>query len=225
MRTGGRWSDGRELQCYTTRPENISHDGHGHLKITARYERASTFCTDVRNDYTSARIDTSGKQRFRYGTIEARMRLPGGVGTWPAFWMLGDTYPELEQWPDAGEIDILEARGSEPTKAHHALHGETYGGVHWQRSTDTVGTDWTAGWHVYGIRWSENRIDYQIDGVTRYTLTPADIPADAPWVFNKEFHILLNVAVGDWGGRPKPADYPRELLVDWVRVYPPSLRR
>jgi beta-glucanase (GH16 family)/endonuclease YncB( thermonuclease family) len=221
-RTGGRWSDGRELQCYTQRPENISHDGQGHLKITARYEPASTLCSDGPNDYTSARIDSSSKREFAYGAIAARIKLPGGVGTWPAFWMLGVSSPGFETWPAIGEVDILEARGPEPAKAHHALHGETNAGAHWQRSADTTGTDWTADWHVYGIRWSENRIEYQIDGVTRYTLTPADIPADAPWVFNKEFYLLLNMAVGDWGGTPDPADYPRELLVDWVRVYQPS---
>jgi beta-glucanase (GH16 family) len=101
------------------------------------------------------------------------------------------------------------------------VHSAKSDGVHWQRSSNTVdGTDWTAGgWHVYGIVWSENRIEYQVDGVTRWTLTPSIIPATAPWVFNKEFHLLLNLAIGRFGGTPDPAVYPRELLVDWVRVY------
>jgi beta-glucanase (GH16 family)/endonuclease YncB( thermonuclease family) len=222
MRTGGAWSGGAELQCYTKRPENISHDGQGRLRITARYEPANGLCADGPNaEYTSGRIDSLNKREFQYGTIEARMRLPGGAGTFPAFWMIGDSVPGFETWPARGEVDILEGTGTDSTKAHHAVHGARSDGTHWQKTANTVvpGTDWTAGWHVYGIAWSENRIEYQIDGVTRWTLTPSIIPATAPWVFNKEFHFLLNLAIGRFGGTPNPADYPRELLVDWVRVY------
>ena len=196
----------------------------GTCGITARYEPGNRFCSDGPNNYTSGRIDSRDKREFRYGTVQARIKLPRGAGTWPAFWMLGDTAPGLPRWPAIGEVDILEAKGIEPTKAHHALHGATNGGSHWQRSTDTLGADWTAGWHVYGIRWSANRIEYQIDGVTRYVLTRGSIPSNAPWVFNRQFHLLLNMAVGDWGGRPNPSHYPRELLVDWVRVHQGSAR-
>jgi beta-glucanase (GH16 family) len=216
MMTGGHWMNGGspELQCYTKRPENVSQNGLGQLRITARYEPGSTYCSGETNDYTSARLDTRPLNGFTYGRIEARIQLPAAAGSWPAWWLVGST----GTWPSAGEIDILEYRhGPAPGAAHQAIHSSTTSGGHWQVSTDVSGT-WTAGWHRYGIDWSKDRIDFQIDGVTRWTRTPANLPAGVNWPFNRSFGLLLNVAVGNWGGTPDPAQFPAEMLVDWVRV-------
>ena len=101
---------------------------------------------------------------------------------------------------------------------HQAIHSDMTSGGHWHLSTDVPGT-WTAGWHMYGIDWSKDRIDFQIDGVTRSTRTPANLPAGANWQFNRSFGLLLSVAVGNWGGTPDPAQFPAEMLVDRVRVH------
>jgi beta-glucanase (GH16 family) len=216
LRTGGRWRhSGRlELQCYTKRPENVSQDGLGHLRITARSEPASTYCADGPNDYTSARLDSRRLKTFQYGRIEARIKLPTAAGAWPAWWMAGAT----GTWPASGEIDILEHRpGLEPDAAYHALLGDRTSGTHWSQRATVTGVG-GGEWHTYGIDWTKDRIDFQVDGVTTWTRSPADIPADANWPFDDAFGLLLNVAVGNWGGTPDPAQFPAAMLVDWVRV-------
>jgi beta-glucanase (GH16 family) len=216
VKTGGRWMNGGEpeLQCYTARPENVGHDGLGHLAITARYEPGNAFCADGPNDYTSARLDTRGLRTFRYGRIEARIKLPTAAGSWPAWWMAG----AVGTWPAAGEIDILEYRpGAAPAAAHHAIHADDADGAHWQQSFDALGA-WTGGWHVFGVERRRDRITFRIDGAPTWTRTPADMPAGGRWPFNEPFGLLLNVAVGNWGGTPVPAHYPATMLVDWVRV-------
>ena len=217
LRTGGRWRHGGrlELQCYTQRPENVSQDGLGHLVITARYEPGNSYCADGPNDYTSARLDTRGLKTFRYGRIEARIKLTTAPGAWPAWWMVGAT----GSWPAGGEIDILEYRpGPAPEAAHHAVHADTTDGAHWQQSTNVLGA-WADAWHTYGIDWRPDRIAFLIDGAVSWTRSAATAPADARWPFNQPFNLLLNVAVGNWGGSPDPAQFPAAMLVDWVRAY------
>lgn len=220
MKTGGRWMNGDEpeLQCYTQRPENVSQDGLGHLAITARYEPGTTSCADGPNDYTSARLDTRGLRTFGFGRVEARIQLPTAAGSWPALWMLGAT----GTWPAAGEIDILEYRpGPAPGTAHHAIHADSAGDVHWQQTFNAPG-DWSGGWHVFGVDRRRDRLVFEVDGVTTWTRTAADMPAGGRWRFNGPFGLLLNVAVGNWGGTPDPEQYPATMLVDWVRVTPPT---
>jgi beta-glucanase (GH16 family) len=217
IKTGGRWMNGgtAELQCYTRRPENVRQDGLGHLVISARYEPGNTYCADGPTDYTSARLDTRGLTTFRYGRIEARIKLPTAAGSWPAWWMAGAT----ATWPASGEIDILEHRpGPAPAVAHLAIHADTTSGDHWQQSTDVLGA-WEGAWHTYGIDWRRDRIAFLIDGAPTWTCTAATVPAGATWRFNQPFGLLLDVAVGNWGGPPDPAQYPADMLVDWVRVY------
>jgi beta-glucanase (GH16 family) len=225
MRTGGRWMHGgtRELQCYTARAANVSHDGAGNLRIVARHEPGYTGCADGPNDYTSARIDGKLKRAFQYGRIEARIKVPAARGAWPAWWSVGST----GTWPGAGETDILEYRpGPAPLDVRHAVHGATTAGAHWQRSFATsAGAPWSDGFHVYGTLWSQGRIAFQIDGATRWTVTPADLSSGAVWAFDKAFYLLLNQAVGNRGCEgapspcPDPSQFPSEMLVDWVRVY------
>jgi beta-glucanase (GH16 family) len=216
-RTGGRWRNGGrlELQCYTRRPENVRQDGLGHLVISARYEPGSTYCADSPNDYTSARLDTRGLKTFQYGHIEARIKLPTAAGSWPAWWLAG----AVGGWPASGAIEILEHRpGLEPDEAYHGVVGDTVAGGHWSQRTEVTGIG-GGDWHTYGVDWSQDRIAFQVDGATTWTRTPADIPENANWPFDDAFGLLLNVAVGNWAGEPDPAQFPADMLVDWVRVY------
>jgi beta-glucanase (GH16 family) len=224
LRTGGGGWGNQELQCYTRRPENASMDGVGVLHIVARRESDGTLCNES-NSYTSARMDTKAKRQFQYGRFEARMKLPKGAGLWPAFWTLGFDCCDGTPWPAAGEIDIVEAKGGEPSRAHHAVHAEA-SGSHWHVSADTdarlaEGYDWTAAYHVYGIRWGQDRIVFTIDGTDRWTLLRSAVPKEAqPELFDRAHHLLLDLAVGGtFGGTPDPSAFPGQLLVDWVRVY------
>ncbi|MCA9923575.1 MAG: glycoside hydrolase family 16 protein, partial [Anaerolineales bacterium] len=106
---GWGWGNG-EAQYYTDRPENARVE-NGLLVIEARQEKFED------SYYTSARLLTQGLHAFQYGRIEARIKVPGGIGTWPAFWMLGDNFgrdtedPTQSNWPNVGEIDIMEYVG------------------------------------------------------------------------------------------------------------------
>jgi beta-glucanase (GH16 family) len=218
--TGGRWGHGAELQCYTSRPENASHDGRGNLRIVARKERYG--CGGTTTDYTSARIHSNNKREFQYGVIKARMKVPPGQGIWPAFWTLGFD-AELLPWPHEGEIDIVEVIGRAPTVAQHHVHGVTDSGAHWQLARSKIGPAWHSDFHVYGIRWSPGRIDFRVDGASHGTITLTDLQAGWAWPFDKPHFLLLNLAVGgpsSWPGAPDATTrFPAALVVDWVRVY------
>ncbi len=210
--TGSNGWGNNELQYYTDRPENVTVQ-NGYLLITARKESYQG------SSYTSARLLTKGKFEQAYGRFEARIRLPWGQGMWPAFWMLGadiDTNP----WPGAGEIDIMEFRGQEPTVVLGTVHGPGYSAGESISKSYTLPNDrFDTGFHVFGIEWTPNYINYYVDDVLYNQITPADVPGE--WVFNKPFFILINLAVGGtFVGSPNSETvFPQTMLVDYVRVY------
>ncbi|OZV67216.1 glycosyl hydrolase family 16 [Winogradskyella aurantia] len=208
-----------ELQFYTDRTENVTTE-NGFLLITARQEAFNG------SQYTSARLQTKGKFDQRYGRFEARMRLPYGQGMWPAFWLLGDD-SDGEIWPQVGEIDIMENTGDKPTEIFGTIHGPGYSGAEsisklYDLQNDRVDT----GFHIYGIEWGPNYINFYIDDVLYNQLTPEDVAdetdGEGQWVFNdRPFYIILNIAVGGNLPGPPNADtvFPQTMLVDYVRVY------
>lgn len=210
--TGTNGWGNNELQYYTNRPENVTVQ-NGYLLITARKESYQG------SSYTSARLLTKGKFEQAYGRFEARIRLPWGQGMWPAFWMLGadiDTNP----WPGAGEIDIMEFRGQEPTVVLGTVHGPGYSAGESISKSYTLKNDrFDTGFHVFGIEWGPGYINYYVDDVLYNQITPADVPGE--WVFNKPFFILINLAVGGtFVGSPNSETvFPQTMLVDYVRVY------
>jgi beta-glucanase (GH16 family) len=191
-----------ELEDYTR--DNVFLDGHGHLVIRA---------IQIAGKYTSGRIKTQGLFEVQYGKIEARIQLPRGQGIWPAFWMLGKGV-----WPQSGEIDVMENIGKEPNIVHGTVHGPGYSGAKGITSAHELSGD---KFHVYGVEWSADSIDFLVDDKPYARVTHRSLPAGAVWVFDKPFFLLLNVAVGgDWPGRPDSTTrFPQSMLVDWVRVW------
>ncbi|MEM9857531.1 MAG: glycoside hydrolase family 16 protein [Bacteroidota bacterium] len=215
---GDGWGN-QELQYYTSRSENVTVE-NGFLIITAREESFEG------SSYTSARLLTKGLVEQQYGRFEARMRLPYGQGIWPAFWMLGADI-DANPWPGAGEIDIMEYRGQEPTKVLGSVHGPGYCGSAAicdepaETATFELENDrFDTGFHVFGIEWGPNFVNYYVDDVLYNQITPADVPGE--WVFDKPFFILINLAVGGsfvGGGPNDETVFPQRLLVDYVRIY------
>ena len=205
-----------ELQYYTDRPENVSLDGNGNMVITARREAFQGF------PFTSARITTKDKVEQQYGRFEARIKMPGGRGVWPAFWMLGNDIDEIP-WPTVGEIDISELRGQEPDITIGSVHGPGYSGGNAISGSYVIENDRFDGdFHEYAIEWTEDAIDYYLDGIRFNRITKDDIPAGAEWVFNERpFFLLLNVAVGgNFVGFPVDSTpLPQSMVVDYVRIY------
>lgn len=212
---GGHGWGNEQLEFDTDRPENASLDGTGNLVITARKESYGG------RNYTSARINTSGRFEQTYGRFEARIQQPVGRGIWPAFWMLGANVGEVG-WPECGEIDIMEYRGQLPAITRGSLHGPGYSGGNNLGSEFVVsGGKLNEDFHVYAVEWEPNRIRWLLDGKAFFETTPARLPAGARWVFDKPHFIILNVAVGgNYLGPPDSTTvFPQQMKVDYVRVY------
>jgi beta-glucanase (GH16 family) len=216
---GAGWGN-NELQSYTNRPQNVSHDGAGNLAITARRE-TYTGPDGNRRNHTSARIHTKGRFSFTYGRLEARIKAPTGQGLWPAFWALGDDVWDVG-WPECGEIDVMEQLGHTSNQTHGNIHGPTTTQGHWGMGrTFTAPSSLATGFHVYGVIWTPDSFEWTLDGQVFSRYTKADLPAGARWPFDHDFHLLLNLAVGgNWPGSPDASTaFPASMLVDWVRVY------
>ncbi|WP_406674751.1 lectin [Nonomuraea sp. N2-4H] len=214
---GGGWGN-NEHQYYTDSTRNAALDGNGNLVITARRENpAGDQCHYGTCLYTSARLLTLGTFSQTYGRFEARMKLPRGQGIWPAFWMLGGT-----NWPDDGEIDIMENIGREPNTVHGTIHGPGYSGGGGIGAGYTIGSPFADAFHTFAVDWSPNLIVWYVDGVEYQRRTPADL-GGRRWVFDHPFFMIMNVAVGgDWPGYPDgTTTFPQTLTVDYVRVYAP----
>ena len=209
---GTDWGNA-QLEYDTDRVENVSLDGNGHLAIVAREESYE------QRNYTSARINTRDLFEPTYGRFEARMKLPWGQGIWPAFWLLGANI-DVVNWPQCGEIDIMEYRGQEPLFVHGTIHGPGYSGQQSvTRRFSLVNDRFDTGFHTFAVEWRPNEIKWFVDDILYHTATPDDVSGE--WVFDHSFYIILNLAVGgNYVGPPNAnTTFPQTLLVDWIRVY------
>jgi beta-glucanase (GH16 family) len=210
--TGSNGWGNNELEYYTNRPENIKVE-NGMLKITAIREQF------MGSGYTSARINSMGKFEQKHGRFEARIKMPYGKGLWPAFWLLGANSSTVS-WPQCGEIDIMEYLGSNPTSIFGTLHGPGYYGANAITKNYTLSNNrFDTDFHIFGIEWGEDYINFYVDDVLYNQITPAKVPGE--WVFNQPFYIILNLAVGgNYPGSPNSETlFPQSMLIDYVRVY------
>lgn len=220
IETGDNVSN-HERQYYTSGNKNAALDGQGHLVITARKENPSNYqCWYGTCQYTSARLNTSGKFTSTYGHVEARMKIPRGQGMWPAFWMLGSDIGQVG-WPNSGEIDVMENVGFEPSTVHGTIHGPGYSGSAGIGAGYSLpnGQAFADAFHTFAVDWAPNSISWSVDGTVYQRRTPADLGGNT-WVFNKPFFLILNLAVGGyWPGDPDGSTaFPQQLVVDEVKV-------
>jgi beta-glucanase (GH16 family) len=214
---GGHGWGNQELQYYTASRRNVALDGAGHLVITARADSSGQQCWYGPCRYTSARLTTAGRFSMLYGRVEARMKLPNGRGIWPAFWMLGNNCPEVG-WPACGEIDIMEHLGHETGTVHGALHAP---GLDKVVTYDLpAGSSLTSDFHTFAVEWRTDEVRWLVDDRV-YAVEHIGRAGRPGNVFGREFHLLLNVAVGGtWPGSPDSTTVlPQRLVVDWVRAY------
>jgi beta-glucanase (GH16 family) len=172
--------------------------------------------------YTSARIQTSSSFTFKYGRLEARAKVPAGVGCWPAFWALGSNISSVG-WPACGEIDVMEWVGQTPSHIKGSLHAPGYSGGS-SLNADSVlpgNQSYSDGYHVFAVDWYPDEIVFSMDGTVYEDRKESAIPAGSQWPFDQPFYVLLNFAVGgDWPGPPNASTvFPQDYRVDYVRVY------
>lgn len=195
-----------ELEWYTNRQANAVVQG-GVLKINAIRENFSG------KSFTSARLLSKDKFSFTYGKIEVKAKLPAGVGTWPAIWMLGNNI-NTAGWPACGEIDIMEHRGSHINIIGGALHHPGHSGGNPDVASVNI-SNVTTEFHRYGLEWTSSSIKFLIDDVPFFTfVNTASLP------FNQNFFIILNVAMGGNYGGPVDAAFTNAAMeIDYVRVF------
>ncbi len=216
------WSSNHEREYYTPGTSNAVIQG-GALVVTAKSDGASAYtCQYGTCEYTSARMNTSGKFEQQYGRFEARIKLPTGKGVWPAWWILGGNIGSVG-WPQCGEVDIMENIGSTPATNYGSLHGPGYSGGQDLTGSYALedGGTLAGDFHLYAMEWETNAVRFYFDGVLYETRTPADVPAGDVWVYDHPFFVIVNLAIGGyWPGDPDgTTTFPQSMQVDYIRVY------
>ncbi|MDQ8181867.1 glycoside hydrolase family 16 protein [Pelagicoccus sp. SDUM812005] len=214
---GGHGWGNKELQYYTEAEAKNARVEDGILIIEAHKENHEG------SDYTSARLVTRETQSWTYGRFEIRARLPEGRGTWPAIWMLPvDWNLGSGKWPDVGELDIMEHVGYEVGTVHASAHSKAY---QWQAGTQKTATvsvpDATEAFHTYSLEWDETEVKAFVDGELFFTFQNEGKGWES-WPYQRDYYLLLNVAVGGLWGAAKGIDedrFPQRMEVDYVRVY------
>ncbi len=222
----------KELQAYTDRPQNVFVKD-GKLILRAIKEQ------DGEREYTSAKINTNKKAAWTYGYFEFKVKLPKGTGSWPAIWMIPEHMrlskeeqaelgisPENMCWPNCGEIDIMEHVGRMQNNILFSLHCKNHN--HADKSTLPYTTthqfeeDLSSDYHIYGMEWTSDYIEYFVDGKSycRYNKADDADQSHDSWPFCKPFYLILNIAVGGGlGGHVDDSHLPFEMLVDYIKVY------
>ncbi|TMU54471.1 glycoside hydrolase family 16 protein [Flagellimonas algicola] len=217
---GGSWWGGL-IQHYTDRESN-TYQKDGHLYLMAKKETFED--QGETKHYTSARLNS--KFAFTYGKVEVRAKVPKGVGTWPAIWMLNKNINEAgaywekqgfgtTDWPHCGEIDIMEHWGKNQDFVQSAVHNgssfghtvENLGGQHIELASDEF--------HVYVMEWTSEKMTFSVDGKVHYTYNPVVKNGDT-WPFDMDYYVIFNIAI-EPDIDPKFTESP--MVVDYIRIY------
>lgn len=204
-----------ELQWYTNDAKNVRVED-GVLIIEAHQDSTRN------NAYSSAKIVSRNKGDWRYGRLEIRAKLPRGVGTWPAIWMLPTDW-KYGGWPTSGEIDIMEHVGYDPGVIHGTIHTEKYNHIKQTQKEGKINVpDAQDEFHVYAVNWTEDKMDFYVDDSLYHTVTRDPADDYRGWPFDQRFYLIMNIAVGgNWGGAKgvDPDIWPQRMEIDYVRVY------
>lgn len=212
----GNW----EQQFYTDHASNVQAE-QGILRITAKCEEYHG------HHFTSAKLQS----KVEWGPghrVEVRARLPRGKGTWPAIWML-PRESAYGRWPKSGEIDIMEAVGCTKDKVYGTVHTGSYNHMLHTEKYNSLSTN-SGAWHTYSIEWTDSEILWFVDGHRYHRFAPGSRSSSDKWPFDRQFFLILNLAVGgSWGGKcvnGRPSctrhdEFGRSqvLEVDYARVY------
>jgi len=219
---GCGWGNG-EAQAYATCANKA--DGSGSMLITASTTAGDATCTSS-NAWTSGKFTSYGKKTFTYGYFEARLKMPAGGGTWPAFWALGSNINSVP-WPDCGELDIVEYAGNNPTVSTGAFHYKNPQGNHdYKMGALNSGVSLAQGYHTYGMLWLPTEITLYIDDRQVATVKKSDTGLTY-WPFgpnsagvNPKMYIIFNLAMGgSYGGGIQSGLTKAQFSIDYFRYY------
>ena len=203
-----------ELQNYVNHktPEGklVTELRNGKLRITALKENGKVY---------SGRVYAKVKEGWRYGYIEASIKLPKGKGTWPAFWMMPVNF---RSWPADGEIDIMEEVGYHPDYVSSSLHANAHVHSNGTQVTHEMKCAGAEGeFHTYAILWTAKNITTYVDGKVQLSYDNRGLGRD-DWPYDDPFYVIFNLAWGgDWGGAQGVDEtaLPVTMEVDYIRVF------
>lgn len=216
----GEWWGGI-IQHYTDREDNsFLEDGYLHLAAKREEFEHRGFT----KQYTSARLNS--KFAFTYGKVDVRAKLPSGVGTWPAIWMLNTNISEkgayweqkgygTTSWPKCGEIDIMEHWGKNQNFIASALHNGSSYGDHVLNMGGRQLEDVSNSFHIYSLEWTPDKMVFKIDGIEHYSYNPEMKNTDT-WPYDANYYFIFNIAIER---TVDPAFEESEMVVDYIRVY------
>lgn len=199
-----------ELQTYVVRDPKSCSVSNGSLKITAYKDG---------DKVKSTRMYACANTGWQYGYMEARIKLPKGSGTWPAFWMMPTVFTS---WPACGEIDIMEEVGNHANYVSSSLHATGHYHANGTQVTKEILCQGAEDdFHIYAMEWTKDYIQFYVDG-NKTLYYENDGKGERNWPYDKPFYVILNLAWGgDWGGAwgVNPAHLPTTMEVDYVRVF------
>ena len=213
------WFNG-ERQYYSKARLKNSRLENGVLVIEAHEEDTPVdlFPDTNGQKYTSARLTTAGRESWQYGYFEIRAKLPCGRGLWPAIW----TLPEgTHNWPEDGEIDIMEYVGWDTDRFYATIHTRDKNHQNGTQFGKTYTVDTACGaFHTHSLHWTEDALTIAVNGEP-YFYYPKHDKDYGSWPFDRPHYMLLNIAIGGWGGQRgiDPDAFPARMEVDFVRVY------
>jgi len=209
---GGGWGN-RERQYYIPALAKITSAGALQIDATTAGANAYNCYYKAPCEWISSKYITKNKLGFKYGRIEARIKGPVGAGTWGAFWMLGADI-DSRQWPWCGEIDVTELIGKAPNMAYGYLHGLLSGGFGGRGTTVDMPKGFADDYHTYAVDWLPESVDWYVDGV----LFGSQQKKDKDWVFDHEFYLVMNLAMGgNLGGSIDAGLKQASMSFDWIR--------
>jgi len=208
-----------ERQYYTTDALKVDNG----LVISANREKDGSSIEAFYGpaEWTSGKIHTAGKVNFKYGYLEILAKMPIGVGTWPALWLLGQNISEGSPWPSCGEIDLFEGNGAKPSTIQSTLHAQGYSGEHgitgYQQSPELLSEEF----NTFAIDWRENSIEWFFNGKSylRFDAGVAEFEGKQ-WPFNDYFYLILNQAIGGWFVGEVDPNLPSSTLeIKYIKHY------
>jgi len=208
-----------ERQYYTSQALSVNNG----LTISARREAENSPIETYYGpaEWTSGKIHTANKVNFKFGYLEISAKMPVGVGTWPAIWLLGKSISEDSPWPSCGEIDLFEGNGAKPRTIQSTLHAQGYAGEHgitgFLQSPELLSDSF----NTYAIDWRENSIEWLFNGISyqRFEADQGDFAGKA-WPFNNFFYLILNQAIGGWFvGEIDPLLQSSTLEIESIKYY------
>ena len=221
---GCGWGN-NESESYAVCANKQDGSEQGVMVITASTPTGDPNCRSNKT-WTSGKFTTFGKQHFTYGYFEARMKMPAGEGTWPAFWTLGSNINSVP-WPRSGELDIMEYAGSHPNRSTSAVHYANASGSHEYKSGAMNGSvDLSEDFHTYGMLWLPNEVTFTFDGRPTFVLKKSQTGLTV-WPFgptsagvHPKMYIILNLAMGgNYGGTIDSSLRKATFSIDYVRYY------